>query len=112
MSKSLRLRLWMPLLLAGAMTAAFSVPAFAHCRFNGHNGHHHINGCNGFNGFSGHRHVRHHHFNGFNGHGFVHWHRVREPVFLGFRTRLVPHVHRGFNGFNGCRLNGFGFNGF
>jgi hypothetical protein len=101
MSKSPRLRLLMPLLLAGALTAAFTVPAFAHCRFNGH-------GCNGFNGFNGHRHV-HHHFNGFNGHGFVHWHRVRQPVFLGFRTRLVPRVHRS-NGFNGCRFNGF--NGF
>jgi hypothetical protein len=123
MSSTGRMRLCAPLLLAGAMTLAtgLAAPAFAHgngCRFNGHNGHHHHSRCNGFNGHhhNGHHHNGHHHFNGHhhvNGHGFVHWHRVREPVF-GFRTRLVPHVHRGFVGFSGCpRSNGFnGFNGF
>jgi hypothetical protein len=87
------MRLWSPLLLAGAMIVGtgFAAPAFAH-HCNGFSG---FNGCNGFSGF-----------NGFNGHGFV---AVREPVF-GFRTRLVP-VNRGFVGFNGC--NGFsGFSGF
>jgi hypothetical protein len=136
MSSTGRMRLWAPLLLAGAMTlgTGFATPAAAHC--NGHNGHGH-NGCPGHNGHghhngrclighNGHHHNgHHHHFNGhhhrfnghhhFNGHGFVHWRAVREPVF-GFRTRLVP-VHNGFNGFNGfngCRrFNGFsGFNGF
>jgi hypothetical protein len=102
MSSSGRMRLWSPLLLAGAMTLAtgFAAPADAHgngCGF--FNGHHH-HACNGFNG---HHHNGHHHFNG---HGFVSWRAVREPVF-GFRTRLVP-VH---NGFNGCRRFN-GFNGF
>jgi hypothetical protein len=70
------MRLWSPLLLAGAMIvgAGFAAPALAH----------HCNGFVGFNGCNG--------FNGFNGHGFVSWHAVREPV-VGFRTRLVP-VHQ------------------
>jgi hypothetical protein len=114
MSSTGRMRLWTPLLLAGAMTlgTGFATPAAAHC--NGHNGHGH-NGCAGHNGhghhngrclvgFNGHR----HHFNGHhhNGHHHNGHHHFNGHV----QWRAVPHVHNGCHGFNGFNgWNGVGF---
>jgi hypothetical protein len=119
------MKLWAPLLLAGAMIvgAGYVAPAEARgngCRVNGFNG---FNGCrvNGFRAFNGCRvngfrvfnGCRVSGFRGFNGNGGVRWQRVRV---YGWHTRLVP-VSNGFNGFNGSfgfrACNGFnGFNGF
>jgi hypothetical protein len=103
MSKSGRLRLWAPLLIAGTMMVgtSFFAPAFAYC--NGHNGCrvNGFNGHNGFrlNGFNGHNRCR---VNGFNGHNGC---RIRFNGHNGCRLN-------GFNGHNGCRVNGFnGHNG-
>jgi hypothetical protein len=77
MSKSGRLRLWAPLLIASAVAAlaGLTAPAFA-CPAHGVNGH---NGCR-INGFNGHNGCRRLAFNGHNG------------------CRI-----NGFNGHNGCR---------
>jgi hypothetical protein len=119
------LKLWAPLLLAGAMIvgAGYVAPAEAHrngCRVNGYNGH---NGCrvNGFrasngcrvNGFNGSNGCRVSGFRSYNGNGGVPLQRVRV---YGWHTRLVP-VSNGYNGFNGTYgfrgCNGYnGYNGY
>jgi hypothetical protein len=98
MSDSGRMRLWAPLLLAGAMTAGagFAAPADAHRR----NGYYGFNGCGcPGNGYSG--------YYGFNGGARVAYQRV--PVY-GWHTRTVPVVTNGFNGCNGYS-GYYGYNG-